>query len=185
MSKIWFTADTHFGHTNIIKHCSRPFLTSEEMDLQLLDNFQSKLRKGDILYHLGDVGWSSFPMEEWFSKLECKEVHLILGNHDSPQIKWSTLCWKGTEKSLRVGDQSLDLYHYPQRSWKHKGKGGIHLFGHTHGKLSDLDRSMDVGVDTNNFFPYELDEILERTKGRPIYREDDPEGYWMREGYKG
>src|SRR5260221_546680 len=30
--KVWFTADTHFGHGNIIKYCNRPFLTDAERE---------------------------------------------------------------------------------------------------------------------------------------------------------
>ena len=28
--QVWFTADTHFGHGNIIKYCQRPFMSREE-----------------------------------------------------------------------------------------------------------------------------------------------------------
>jgi len=33
MSNVWFTADTHFGHANIIKYCARPFLSEAEREL--------------------------------------------------------------------------------------------------------------------------------------------------------
>lgn len=29
---IYFTADTHFGHCNVIRFCDRPFASAEEMD---------------------------------------------------------------------------------------------------------------------------------------------------------
>ena len=34
----YFTADLHFGHSNIIRHCGRPFCSVEEMDQALLEN---------------------------------------------------------------------------------------------------------------------------------------------------
>jgi len=33
---IFFTADLHFGHENIIKHCNRPFKSADEMDAMLI-----------------------------------------------------------------------------------------------------------------------------------------------------
>ncbi len=35
---IFFTSDVHFGHSNIVRMCDRPFATIEEMDEQLIRN---------------------------------------------------------------------------------------------------------------------------------------------------
>jgi len=32
MSNIWFTADFHLGHANIIRYCARPFAVVDRMD---------------------------------------------------------------------------------------------------------------------------------------------------------
>ena len=37
--KKWFTSDTHFSHTKIIKYTGRPFATVEEMNKSLVDNW--------------------------------------------------------------------------------------------------------------------------------------------------
>lgn len=33
---VWFTSDTHFSHWNIIRFCSRPFGSIEEMNDELV-----------------------------------------------------------------------------------------------------------------------------------------------------
>ena len=33
---IWFTADEHYGHENIIRHCNRPFADAAEMERELV-----------------------------------------------------------------------------------------------------------------------------------------------------
>ena len=54
---IFFVADTHFFHKNIIKYCSQPFLSITEMNETLIKNWNSKVSPGDIVFHLGDFAF--------------------------------------------------------------------------------------------------------------------------------
>ena len=36
MQKIFFTADTHFGHENVIQFDKRPFASADEMDIWMM-----------------------------------------------------------------------------------------------------------------------------------------------------
>jgi calcineurin-like phosphoesterase family protein len=51
---IWFTSDTHFGHSNIIQYSNRPFASVQSMDEVLINNWNQLVRPQDIIYHLGD-----------------------------------------------------------------------------------------------------------------------------------
>ena len=44
---IYFTADTHFDHANIIRFCNRPFATVEEMNETLITNWNRKVHAND------------------------------------------------------------------------------------------------------------------------------------------
>jgi len=185
MTRTFFTADTHFGHGRIIQYCQRPFSDARSQDEAILERFNEVLRPGDVLYHLGDVSWSSFPIKEQFlRRLNTREVHLILGNHDNRKVgEYLAMGFRSvqTYKEVRMdvvrgtmdkpgSSTPVSLFHYPQRSWNHKGGGGIALYGHCHGSLEPgLDRSMDVGVDTHNFYPWAWEEIREIMKGRPVF----------------
>ena len=53
----YFTSDLHFGHSNIIKLCNRPFADVESMDAALIENWNKKVKKNDTVYVLGDIVW--------------------------------------------------------------------------------------------------------------------------------
>ena len=65
---------------------------------------------------------------------------------------------------LRVGrhSQVLVLCHYALRVWDRAHYGAWHLYGHSHGTLPAWGLSLDVGVDSHDFRPINLDEVATR-----------------------
>ena len=56
---IFFTADTHFGHNNVIRFCNRPFSSAAEMDEVMIRNWNARVTGGDTVYILGDMFFRS------------------------------------------------------------------------------------------------------------------------------
>ena len=192
MSNIWFTSDTHFSHKNIVRGTTtwkeelpelgshrmssvRDFDTLEEHNYALIKSINSVVKHDDILYHLGDWSFGGHEQIKIFrDQLNCREIHLILGNHDqhirpldSPYRELFASVNDTLELNLKVdkkygivGKQKIFLSHYGHRVWNKSHHGAIHLYGHSHGTLPMFGKSMDVGVDTNNLYPYHLDEIM-------------------------
>ena len=86
---IWVISDTHFSHENIIKYCDRPFTDRDYMDEHMIDKWNSVVKPGDKVYHLGDV-YMGEGGQERFAKIAPRllgQKRLILGNHDNGKDK--------------------------------------------------------------------------------------------------
>jgi calcineurin-like phosphoesterase family protein len=176
----FFTSDTHFGHANIIKHCSRPFSTVGEMDSALVAAWNSRVGPSDEVYHLGDFGLfrgknGLARMAEVAYSLNGK-IHLIRGNHDpdAAEVLLSSFKFVAVRDLLEIKIDSLPivLCHYPLERWNRKHYGAAHLHGHCHGRLvSPGIRRFDVGVDTHHYFaPYSEDEIAALIRALPNHQ---------------
>jgi len=172
---IYFTADLHLGHENIIKYCNRPFKSVEEMDETIINNINSVVRERDNLYVLGD--FALYRPDYYSKKIKAYEVNFIPGSHDKklPQHLNANCEHRFILPSIDefCPDGLLDEYgnkrlivmcHYSMRSWNKSHYASYHLFAHHHGRLEPYGLSFDVGVDTNNFFPYSLDDIEKKMK---------------------
>lgn len=183
---IFVTADWHFFHSGINKatskwdkcNPSRDFPTIQDMNETIIDNINAVVRKNDTLWNLGDVIFGHYSdLPKLRSRIICCDIRLILGNHDK-QIKEHRINDKGkrvpngflsscftdvrSKYSIRYKDQKIYLNHEPLHTWPGINHGYMHLFGHCHGNLPDRGlRCMDIGVDTNNFKPYLLDDVID------------------------
>jgi calcineurin-like phosphoesterase family protein len=80
---IYFSADLHLSHHNIISYADRPFKTALEMNNILIDNFNACVRQNDDVYILGDFSFSR-DIEEIKDQINMLNgfKYLVLGNHD-------------------------------------------------------------------------------------------------------
>lgn len=79
---IYFTADTHFGHGNVIQYGHRPFQTAKEMDEALIQNWNRKVSSTDDIYILGDFTLKGPQQANALLKRLQGHKYLIRENHD-------------------------------------------------------------------------------------------------------
>lgn len=166
---VFFTADTHFGHKNIITFCNRPFATVEEMDQQLVENWNEVVAPEDEVYHLGDVSLAPVSRTRKLLDQLNGTIYLIQGNHEKAALACrDRFAWIKAYHELSIDDpeahrgkRHLMLFHYAMREWNGSHHGTFHLYGHSHGTLEDLpqQRSIDVGVDCHGYRPVSFAEV--------------------------
>jgi len=150
---VWFTADPHIGHANILSYEDRPFESVEEMDSVLLDYWRTLLKRGDRFCILGDVALRGRHVQQALDSIpEGVQVYYILGNHDhryrSLIKSYSCVVWCGDMREVKVEGQRIVLCHYAMRSWPSSQHGSWQLHGHSHNGLYPWERQLDVGVDS-------------------------------------
>jgi calcineurin-like phosphoesterase family protein len=158
---IYFTSDTHFGDTRVLRIDRRPFANMLDHDAALISNWNSRVSPEDEVWHLGDfairrVGFT----QQLLFQLNGRK-HLIIGNND-PIETTSAIGWSSIQHyaELTIEGHLFILCHYPFRTWNRMGKRSINLHGHSHGKLKSMPRQFDVGVDARDLRPTTLADIL-------------------------
>ena len=189
---IFFTADCHFSHDNIRKHCNRPWSNINDHDQGLIENWNKTVGRKDTTYILGDFAMIKKsndgipPMKKYrkiIHALNGKKI-LIIGNHDSMNQE-TYACFTKVYDGIRdmtIDRQKITLCHYPMRSWNCSFHGAWHFFGHVHGRTPEQDGmlSCDVGVDVPewNYTPVSWDQLkakfaIKKTKWLDYWNKND------------
>lgn len=179
--KMFFTSDTHFCHSNIIKYCKRPFANIAENDEEIIRRWNEKVPEDGIVFHLGDVAFGDPERVDNILERLNGTIYLVIGNHDWRRVvnnhKWRFEMMT-QQINMKIGKRHIILNHYPMLAFSgawHGEDATYQLFGHVHtSPYTDegLDQQRmkylftsqyDVGVDNNNFTPVswkEVDQII-------------------------
>lgn len=169
MREIWVISDTHFYHENIIQYSSRPFRNAREMNEALRENWNSVIKPGDRVYHLGDVYMGAERSEDvraFLSSLNGKK-NLILGNHDDGKDPILNSVFRKIVMWRMMPEFGLLLTHVPvhPNSLIRPRKNNAKLFnvhGHTHTEPDEGPDYRNVSVERTNYRPVNIDTLRQR-----------------------
>lgn len=172
MADIWVISDTHFNHAGILNFKDadgssirgKRFTDVTDMDEQMISNWNSVVKPGDKVYHLGDV---LFGMDKpaWldanFNRLNGKK-RLVVGNHDNIKLLGNyfaeVMVWR------MFPEFGLLLTHVPVHNstlgeGRFEGKTMINVHGHLHQNPPPSSSHRCVSVEQINYTPINIDEL--------------------------
>jgi calcineurin-like phosphoesterase family protein len=159
--KTYFIGDLHLDHANIIKYCSRPFASAEEMNKVLVDNWNSTVQKTDFVYFLGDIsyGKGSRNADYWFGELNGTK-RFIRGNHDKkmnvPYVN---------HDFFKLGETQFLLIHDPEKLQFKWDSWIIHGHYHTNEMekypfINGEKKTINVSVELTDYKPVSLEFLV-------------------------
>lgn len=128
---IFYTADLHFGHENVIKYDNRPFNSVDHMNKDMVRRWNDKVRNTDEVYILGDFSLHDTKLAREISKQLHGKKYLIKGNHDEPEMK-DIFDGMWDYKRIKDNKRTVILSHYFIPSYEGANNGNIMLHGHSH-----------------------------------------------------
>ena len=161
--KTFFTADTHFGEERTLELSKRPFSSAEEMDWEIVKQWNSVVSKKDTVYHLRDFG-----NPQMIKHLKGRRIYLLPGNYDTEDIvsklkdnnrytlTYNRVTVIKSNDEITLDNIKFKLIHAPE-----EGEGiDFFLFGHIHKLQMVKENGLNVGVDCHNFKPIDTKTVL-------------------------
>jgi len=172
MSDIWITSDTHFNHVNILRFTDsntgklvRPnFKDVTDMNETMIRNWNSVVKPGDKVYHLGDV---FFGDKEWFKRMWPRlngSKRLIVGNHDDIKFLSSGGFFQKVAMWRQFTEFGIIMTHVPIHysglfRIKNMETPMLNVHGHIHQNKSPKGPYYNVCVEQTNYTPVNLEDL--------------------------
>lgn len=168
MNKIFFIADLHFGHQNIIDYESRPFTSVEIMDNTLIKNWNNVVSKKDKVLIAGDFSfYGKEKTIEIVSQLYGHKI-LVMGNHDKGRGLnwWYEVGFNEVYKYPIIYDEWYVIGHEPPQ-YINPNYPYFYIYGHVHGSenyKTITKQTACVSVERWDYTPVEIEKIKDLIK---------------------
>jgi len=155
-NNIYLISDTHFNHKNIAKYCNRP----ENFNELIWENL-GKLKKGDLLIHLGDICFGKdLEVHERLAKYPFHKI-LIKGNHDKKTNTWYlNHGWDSVHKDfmMYIRKQVIIFTHAPVEL---ESPITLNIHGHLHQSFEFVEPGHKLfSLEANNYNPINLKDFI-------------------------
>ena len=177
MPSVFLVSDTHFGHTGVCRFTRndgvtklRPWDDADEMDEEMIQRWNDRVRPKDKVYHLGDVVINRKSLKT-LARLNGDKV-LIRGNHDIFRDDEYRLYFREL-RAYHVMNGMI-LSHIPIHS-ESLGRFGVNIHGHLHANrvmvplaMSGVPDRIDVRYhcvcveQTPDFAPILFEDVIKR-----------------------
>lgn len=174
----WFTSDTHFGHARILEFEKglRPFKDLDEMNEQLVHNWNEVVKPDDKIIHLGDFSLGGPTVFHSILPRLNGRITLVGGNHDTRKLSEYVDYFERVVGAWEIG-QKIIATHIPVHTSQLEERWNLNIHGHLHSHIIENEvvtywnghpniskepdtRYYNAGVDLNNLKPISLCEIL-------------------------
>jgi calcineurin-like phosphoesterase family protein len=171
MRNTFYISDTHYGHD---KCCTvfkrpdgsplRPFSCAAQLDEIMVQRWNSVVRPGDRVFHLGDV-----VINRRFLQILNRlngDKRLIMGNHDIFDHNDYLKYFNRIHGCMKV--DKLWLTHIPVHidSVPHWALANVH--GHIHALEIPHGKYFNVSVEQIDYTPIEHDELVKRIRDKQV-----------------
>jgi len=157
-NKIFFSSDWHNYHDpkwDVPIWKMRGYNSPQESVDDVVSKINARVKEDNFLYFLGDgfLNATDEQVLEWFSRINCKNINYIYGNHESnifriyrqavlekygdPEIevypmRFNNVVFLGNYQEIYIGKKLIVLQHFPIKTWNNNSRNSFHLHGHSH-----------------------------------------------------
>ena len=162
--KIYATGNQQFGRIGAIKKYNRPFKTVEEMNLKMVNSWNSIVDVNDTVYVLGNLFWDPLTADDIIRKLN-GNIFLMKGEYDRAtedveQLHTNKL--KIIESEIHVDDKiGICFSHWPLEEWRNKSKGYHSITAYPGRKYKSDHKKLRINVNCDlwSFRPVEISSV--------------------------
>ena len=172
MRDIFLISDTHFNHNGSLLwddedgNVQRNFSCVEEMNEHMIERWNSVVKQGDIVYHVGDVFLSDKEQaDKILTRLNGKK-RLLLGNHDNGKCSVLQKHFSKINVWRMFKEFEVVLTHVPIYLGNNETRRyDYNIHGHIHKSHLPSKKYGNVSVEVIDYTPVEISSFCKEKFG--------------------